>query len=96
MQWKKLTESTIASKGTKQYVVGKSTLMNPTNESSLSTLKRLELAVYDAGIDGGMTTSEAIDELRAFEDRINVRNSEAKTPRWQNPTDKDRIAAQEE
>lgn len=56
---------------------------DPTPEQ-LAELASLELAIYEAGIDGGILTSDAIDALHAFEKSIGVYNPDAETPRWIN------------
>lgn len=56
---------------------------------ALETLKKLELAIYDAGVDGGMATSDAITDLREEEARLGILPSDAAPPRWQNPSYED-------
>lgn len=46
----------------------------------------LEQAVYDAGVDGGMTTSDAIAALYDEEKRLGVHDPRnTQTPRWPAP-----------
>ncbi len=56
---------------------------------NLSELKALEFAIYDAGVDGGETTSSAIEDLRDKEKELGVFNPEIPGPRWQDPSYED-------
>ena len=49
----------------------------------LQELAILERAIYEAGVDGGMATGAAIEELRCKEAEYGVEDPNAKTPRWQ-------------
>lgn len=53
------------------------------NDHQLLTLRKLERAIFEAGIDGGEATSEAIDRLHEKEREYGVFDENAETPRWQ-------------
>lgn len=58
---------------------------------NLFELKSLELAIYDAGIDGGETTSSAIEALHNREKALGVFNPSIPGPRWQSPSQEDTL-----
>lgn len=52
------------------------------SEDQLSTLRKLEEEIFECGVDGGMSTSEAIESLHEMEREYGVYDPNAKTPRW--------------
>jgi len=52
------------------------------SEHQLSTLQKLEEDIFECGVDGGMSTSDAIDKLHEMEKEYGVYDPNAKTPRW--------------
>lgn len=59
---------------------------NTLTTEQLAQLQRLEQAIYDAGIDGGMFASEAIQDLHDEEKRLGVYDPHnTKHPRWVKP-----------
>lgn len=58
-------------------------LRQPTmTEQQLSELRRLEQRIFDCGIDGGLSTSDAIDRLRDKEKELGVYDENVNAPRW--------------
>ena len=55
---------------------------NTLTAEQTSKLQRLELAIYEAGVDGGMATSNAIQDLHDEEKTLGVYDPHADTPRW--------------
>jgi len=55
---------------------------------TLEELKELERAVYAAGIDGGITASDAIEDLRTAEAELGLQRGTT-CPRWINPSPED-------
>lgn len=54
----------------------------PVPAEQLSRLAQLEQQIFDSGVDGGVGTSDLIEDLRALEIELGVHNPAIPGPRW--------------